>query len=283
MLHKYYSLGALLLLLPSLLFASISYQSTHHKNIRYPHVTTTKKAAQSSIVNQYHRYIGFTGGADVSRMNQYNPMMTYNAGTLTDAYPLNNRQATSGFIGLNAGYEFYLNRTLLPRIALGIGVYGAPGSYKYTGKLVETPADDESLALYNYKFHVAGFRTMLEAQLTWSIERFLPFIQAGIGSAWNRLYAYAESPINTMNYVVLSPFQSQMNQSFAYQLGAGVGYEFNLKKTSSRIKSERVLLGYRYVNEGEVSFGTRGQSYPYKLNFGNLTANEWYLSYVHSF
>lgn len=62
-----------------------------------------------------------------------------------------------------------------------------------------------------------------------------------------------------------------------------MGYAFNFKKSISDYQHERILLGYRYVNLGDASFGTRGEVYPYRLDMGNLTTNEIYLIFMHLF
>ena len=115
------------------------------------------------------------------------------------------------------------------------------------------------------------------------MEQFVPFINIGIGSAWNRLNGYKESPVDSTGYVALPPFQSHTNSNFAYQVGLGVGYAFNFDRYEADYQHERISLGYRYVNLGDASFGTRGAVYPYSLDTGRLISNEAYLTYTHLF
>jgi opacity protein-like surface antigen len=229
-----------------------------------------------------HIYLGGTIGASVAEVGNSNPRINYYDGFLTDAYPIHRSHATTAIIGLNGGYEF-VGEGLTPAIALGLGIYGTPGEYDYKGQLVETAEGDPSSTLYNYKYNINSTRLMLEAQFTWMLERFEPFINIGVGSAWNRISGYKESPVDSTGYVPLPPFQSRTNTNFAYQVGLGVGYAFNFSRCMSNYQHERISLGYRYVNLGDASFGTRGVVYPYSLDTGRLTSNEVYLTYTHLF
>jgi opacity protein-like surface antigen len=235
----------------------------------------------STFATHGHTYLGGTIGASKAIMGNSNPTITYYDGNLTDAYPVHGRQASTAIIGINGGYEF-VGAGYMPAIALGLGIYGMPGDYDYKGQLIETAIGDPSSMLYNYKYHVNSTRLMFETQFTWLFEKIAPFINIGFGPAWNRLSGYTESPVDSTAYVALPPFQSRTNTNFAYQLGLGVGYAFNFKRGVSE-NHDRISLGYRYVNLGNTSFGTRGAVYPYNLDTGKLTSNEVYLSYTHLF
>lgn len=229
-----------------------------------------------------HPYLGGTIGASIAENGNNNPQINYYDGFLTDAYPINGSHPTTSSIGVNGGYEFAGER-FLPAIALGLGVYGTPGEYDYKGQLIETTLGDSGSTLYDYKFHIKSMRLMVEAQFTWILEQFAPFVAIGAGTAWNRLSGYTESPIDSTGYVALPPFQSRTNTHFTYQIGLGVGYAFNFARSRSGYQHERISLGYRYVNLGNASFGTRGAVYPYRLSMGRLTTNEIYLIYTHLF
>ncbi|MHB1222304.1 MAG: outer membrane protein [Gammaproteobacteria bacterium] len=229
-----------------------------------------------------HLYLGGTIGASRAEVGNSNPQINYYDGFLTDVYPIRENHITTAILGLNGGYEF-VGTGYAPAIAVGLGIYGTPRDYDYKGQLIETALGDPSSALYNYKFHVNSVRVMAEAQFTWMLNKFIPFINIGIGPARNRLSGYTESPVDSTGYVALPPFQSHTNTNLAYQVGLGVGYAFNFKKCISDYQHERILLGYRYVNLGNASFGTRGVVYPYRLDMDRLTTNEVYLTYIHLF
>ena len=125
---------------------------------------------------------------------------------------------------------------------------------------------------------------MAETKLTWTLPNQLaPFAEVGIGSAWNQTTHYSETPIANSGYIALPGFQSHTNVNFAYQLGAGIGYAFNLSQENTRFQHERVMLGYRYVNLGNANFGSRNSDYPYAFTPGKLTTNDIYLGLIHLF
>jgi hypothetical protein len=235
----------------------------------------------SAFATHGHIYLGGTLSDSAATIGNGNPTIQYDDGNSTDAYPIHGRHANKVIIGVNGGYEF-VGAGPMPVIALGLGIYGTPTDYDYKGQLIATTVGDPSSTLYNYKYHVNSTRLMFEAQFTWLLEKLAPFINVGLGPAWNRLSGYTESPVDSTGYVALPPFQSRINTNFAYQVGFGVGYAFNFRRSVSG-SPDRISLGYRYVNLGNTSLGTRGAVYPYNLDTGRLTHNEVYLSYTHLF
>jgi opacity protein-like surface antigen len=230
-----------------------------------------------------HIFLGGTIGASEAIIGNNNPTIRYYDGNLTDAYPLHAKHTNTATIGVNSGYAFE-GDGLIPAIALSLGFYGTPGDYDYQGQLIETAIGDPSSTLYNYQYHVNSTRLIFEAQFAWTLlEKFAPFINMGIGPAWNRLGDYKENPVDSTGYVALPPFQSHNNTNFAYQIGLGIGYSFNFDRHVADYQHERISLGYRYVNLGNTSFGTRGTVYPYSLDIGRLISNEAYLTYTHLF
>lgn len=239
-------------------------------------ISTSVFAAESQI------FLGGTLGSSNATVGNSNPTIHYDNNNLMDAYPVNGRNATTAIISVNGGYEF-AGTNHRPAIALGLGVYDTPGKYVYKGQLIEAAIGDPGSVIDNYKYNINSSRLMLETQFTWTLNKFLPFINAGIGSAWNRLSNYSESPADGIGYVAVPPFQSHTNINFAWQIGFGAGYAFNFINHTPGGLHERIYLGYRYVDSGNTSFGTRGAVYPYKLNVGKLISNEVYLGYTHLF
>jgi opacity protein-like surface antigen len=227
-----------------------------------------------------HYYLSGSAGFSRAQMEESTPEINYYFGQLLDAYPLNNDHSTSGVFSLNGGYEFE-GAGLMPAIALGVGIYET-GRYHFDGQLIETALGSFPTPLYNYKYHLNTTRLMAEAQLSWACGNWIPFINGGIGAAWNHLSKYSESAVSNTGFVVFPPFRSQTNTNFAYHVGAGLSYAYNLFN-SDDFKHERIALGYRYTGLGNASFGTRGNMYPYELNMNDLSANELYISYTYLF
>jgi opacity protein-like surface antigen len=229
-----------------------------------------------------HIYLAGSAGASWANFENSNPKIHYYDGLLSDAYPVDKNHETAAVFSVNGGYEFE-GSCLIPAIALGLGLYGTD-NYEYEGQLIETAAGGSSSTLYNYKFNLKSQRLMAEAQFTWLFaNKLAPFINVGVGSAWNRMSDYTETSVNSTGYVTLPSFESHTNTNFAYQVGLGMGYAFNFSKDQSHYQHERISFGYRYVNLGDASFDTRGVDYPYNLDFGHIETNEIYLSYTHLF
>lgn len=227
-------------------------------------------------------YSGVSLAASFARMNQ-TPEIAYLSGALiTDVYPLKHKQDNAPELGLNLGYEFSGNRWQ-PSFAFGLGVYTNLHHYTYQGWLVETAEGDPSSTLYTYKYHVNSTRLMAEMQLSWDNLWVSPFVNVGVGPAWNRLSDYQEMADTNNGYPPLLPFADHSNVNFSYQVGCGVSKSFHLIHAPTNMLHERISVGYRYINLDSTSFKTRGSAYPYPLHTGTLQANQVYLGYTHLF
>ena len=230
-----------------------------------------------------HYYVGGSAGYSRGMISNRDPQIQYANGTLTDAYPSRNIQANTLIGSLNGGYEFG-GTGKVPSVALGLGVYVNPTRYLFRGQLIETPLNDASNLLYNYKYTINTTRVMAEAQFTWLIGNVTPFLNVGLGTSFNHIASYSESVATSDGYVPLPPYQSHTNTNFVYQVGCGIGYAFDYTYDSDiDYLRERVSIGYLYANLGSTSLGTRGSVYPYSINAGNFETNNIYISYTHMF
>jgi opacity protein-like surface antigen len=229
-----------------------------------------------------HYYLGASIAASFAQLGTHTPQISYLSGAvITDSYPLSKSGASSAVIGVNGGFEFNSINSK-PAVALGLGVYTTPGNYKYSGQLIEAVEESGSTVLYNYSYNVSSSRLMAEMQLTWKLmDAVYPFINLGVGPAWNRMSGYTETVATSDGIVALPPFLNNTQNKFAYQAGLGMSIAFNCKADKTDVPHERISLGYRYANLGGTSFGSRGMQYPYALNTGTLSTNEVYLGYTH--
>lgn len=226
----------------------------------------------------YHDwYLGGSVGGSVGKTGDDNPTIMYSG--ITDEYPTNSNSSTSVLLSLNGGYEYLFPKQGVS-IAAGLGFYYA-GAYKYKGNLIETASGGTPTQLYNYSYDVKSYRLMLEGQVNWIFGNIAPFVNAGIGPAWNEARGYKEIPDSGSIYDPLDRFDNNTITSLAFQIGFGISYLFNFGDNFSPLQSERLSLGYRYVQLGKVEFATRQSSYPYKLDTGTFRANEAYLLYTH--
>lgn len=229
-------------------------------------------------------YLGGSLAASFAHLGHRSPQISYFSGTIiTDDYPLRSNNQESTVYGAAAGYEFEGNGAMKPAIALGLGVYGNLGDYQFKGQVIETANGDPASTLYSYRFNAVSTRLMGEIQLNWKLSQFMPFLNFGLGSAWNSFTSYHEGKGNGMGYPPLLPFRSHMNHNVAYQAGCGISSTIQLSQNKSSMGQDRIAVGYRYVNLGQTTFGTRGSAYPFKLNTGLLETNEVFVAYTHLF
>lgn len=226
-------------------------------------------------------YVGGTIATSSTQISNNHPSINYYDGNLTDDYPVHGSRSNQALFGINAGYEFTGN-SIIPAVALGLGIYSSP-RHTYHGRVVETALGDPSFALYANKFHIDTARMMVETQFNWAYRSILPYINLGVGLVWNHVQGYQETSLDNIGYVPLPAFRSKTLTHFAYQIGIGIGYDFQFLNDPFPCQRERISLGYRFVDLGRVSFGTRGSDYPYRLNLGRLSAQEFYLIYAHYF
>lgn len=229
-----------------------------------------------------HFYAGVSVGPSYAKLGNNNPKISYESGSLiTDAYPLSSNRSLSVTMSVNGGYEF-MGAHWKPSTALGLGVYFNPQDYHYSGRVIETAAGSASSTLYNYHYKMNSTRAIAEMQLTWILAYVSPFINFGIGAAWNKADSYRETAVSSTGYSPVPFFHSRTNLNFAYQVGLGISAAFNFVSKSDFLR-ERVSVGYRYVGSGKTSFGTRGFTYPHRLHTGSLTSDDVYFNYTHLF
>ena len=220
-----------------------------------------------------HPYIGMSLGASFGTLSHDTPTITYADGTITDSYPLSDTTGVAPVASVNGGYEF-AGRHWIPAIALGLGAYTTTTGYDYDGDVSEAVEGIPSFELFDYSYSINSTRLMVESQFTWDIKSWLPFIDVGLGYAWNRTTHYHETSEPGIAPPAAPPFHSQTQANFAYQVGFGLAKAFN---------DNRVFIGYRFVSLGQTSFGTRGVTYPYELKTGELNTNDIYVGYTHLF
>lgn len=236
-----------------------------------------------SLSAQGHLYVGGAIAANFAQFSHNAPEISYFSGTkITDDYPLASTHPEATVLSGTIGYEFRGSHWK-PAVALGLGVYGNLADYTFKGSVTETAAEDPGTRLYKYNYHLTSMRLMAEMQLNWTLTQLSPFVNFGLGSAWSNLTGYNETAINPVGYPPLLPFRSQNTLNVAFQIGCGVSTSFNVANSHSDFLHERISVGYRYVNLGSTSFGTRGPQYPFKLNPGLLQTNEIYFGYTHLF
>lgn len=254
--------------------------------------------AMPALALDGHWYAGAGYGKGLATLGNSNPEVTYYYGYLTDAYPLTNSQTSAGVANVSGGYEWPAMRSGWPAIAVGVGLYTTPKSYNYQGQVNETALGSESKDYYDYQFQLSSTRLMVETTFTWTVaQQWRPYGELGIGVALNTVSDYSESVAssNTHGYVTTPPFESKTTSNVAYQVGVGLGYDFNFDDINTfdadsdyvadSFQHERLKIGYRWVDSGSASTGTRSiDPYnSYNIDLGTVKTQELYISFTHYF
>lgn len=240
----------------------------------------------SCIVSAFaegHIFVEGDYGQSRASLSNSNPQITYDSGYLTDSYPLHDNHQSTEMASLQAGYEFLANKKI-PAIALGLGFYSTPNVYSYSGQVIETPLNGSSLPLYTYRFNMRSSRLMAQTKFTWQLAKpIASFVELGAGEAWTHLGSYHEWPSASNGYSPLAPFQPRTDGQFAYQVGAGLAYTFNFDRKDTTYQHERIALGYRFADLGNIEFKSRNVNYPYPLKLGEYYSREMYVGWMHLF
>lgn len=247
---------------------------------------TSSVTLTASATGNY--YLGVEYGQSAAKLSDSNQAITYPAkfGSVTDTYTLDKVSSSNGLVSLKGGYEF-AGAQWRPAIAIGLGFYTTPTPYKYVGSVDEATSGGSPEKDYTYQFKLNSTSLLAETKFTWSLpHHVMPYVELGFGSAFNNLSGYTETATSASSYVTQPGFKSKNNTNFAYQMGLGVAYAFNVKPfngNSDVFQHERVALGYRVANLGSANFNTRSADYPYALKLGKLTTSEIYLNFSHLF
>lgn len=234
----------------------------------------------TSFAENGHIYLGASIAASLAQLGLNNKQVSYYSnGLVTDNYRFNKSSAFASFIDVNGGYEYSLNSIFA--LGFGLGFYNTLGSYGFSGWLIETTAANTSTALYDYAYYIKSSRLMAEMQFICRItEQLYPYLNAGIGSAWNRMNSRANQVASTNGFFSSPALQKDNQAQFAYQLGLGLTFAFDLFSHGADLPQDHLSLGYRYANLGHASWGFFGGKY---FQTGNLSTNEVYLGYAHLF
>lgn len=224
-----------------------------------------------------HPYLGIIAGASLSKIG-----VQQKGGAVANVYnqwlPSNGRRG-AGLFGLNSGYEFALDKTVL--LAFGLGLYQTT-DYRATGdvwSIDESTGTNTHMAKYEYKLY--STRLMAETQFAVELDfknaKLIPFISLGIGSSLNSARSYEETLTDPT--FTASGFKPNLKPSFAYQFGAGIACPFNSDH-------DRLFAAYRFADLGQAHF-KKADNAPatanMQLDTGKIRAHEVFVGYTHLF
>lgn len=120
-----------------------------------------------------------------------------------------------------------------------------------------------------YQYYISSRRVLLESKLLYTLgTRFHPYVDVGVGEAFNESHDYTELTYTGSATPMGEPFANHTNDSFTYVAGFGVDMDAG--------KWVRLGIGYRYVDLGKASLGTSPlQADTVTLQKSTLTSNEF--------
>lgn len=181
-----------------------------------------------------------------------------------NTYAGNNTNNTELFGGAFLGAEFNSHSKWVSQ--LGIGYY-QNGAFQTRGNVDQF--GNPSFNDVGYNYDVISHRLLVETKLLYAIKKiFHPYIDIGIGEAFNNASDYTEYALNTSGIPTAAPFGNHSTNSFTYLAGVGVDVDMN--------KYVRIGFGYRYAGLGNASLSTSTQQIDSTtLKNNHITSNEY--------
>lgn len=153
-----------------------------------------------------------------------------------------------GFAGVFLGVEH-----LLPLVPNPVFFVQAGAEYNYFGNvninglnIVGIEPETSTTYNYNYNLQTQQILGMIKLFAT-THEQFHPYVEVGIGAAFNTAKQYNATPTETGSLNLTPSYSNKTNTQFSYGLGLGMDFQVNT--------NIRVGLGYRHSNFGSASLG----------------------------
>ncbi len=179
-----------------------------------------------------------------------------------NTYQSTNSQDTQFLGGIFLGAEFNLNSLWNWQWGLS---YFQNSALEAKGQVVQFGSPN-----LNYAYDITSRRILAETKLLYTFRQiFHPYLNAGVGEAFNRANNYIEYPIDDGAGVPMSqPFSGNSTHCFTYAAGLGIDID-----ATNRI---RFGFGYRYADLGKAELGTTPlQIDTSTIKNNNLTSNEF--------
>lgn len=198
--------------------------------------------------NQINVFV--SGGANFSKLN--NSRLLEMNEVVTNAYETKRQTHSRSFWAVGVNHTFEHPSLPYNQLSLGLaGYFFQLGTVQGT----EYPFINEGLFdSLDYGFHAKSTALMVEAKALYSRYALKPYALLGIGPAWNKLYAYRETPSDpALSASPDLPFSNHSQHVFSYELGAGLQYL--IKDDTQRHMQYHASAGYQYFNLDKGALG----------------------------
>lgn len=177
----------------------------------------------------------------------FHSTMTVNNGSGFPA-PLNNdvystSKKTAATVDLATGYRWSRQQTWLPVLSAGL-TYQHLFSNEINGTITQYALPQ--FANYQYTWAVESEVLAIFARANLSqYQRFLPYLEGSIGSAWTTASHYRETAVSGVTPRVSPMFRRHTATEFTYSLGAGIDV----------VLTEKIMLslGYEFRDWGSLT------------------------------
>ncbi len=208
-------------------------------------------------------------GVDSASFTQNNPTINFPS-SIFNTYVSTNSSDGKFLGGLFLGAEFNVKQNVFWQ--LGVSYY-QNYAFQPSGDIYQfgSSAMDNSA----YQYSLTSRRVLGETKLLCTVKSiFHPYVDVGLGEAFNTSSSYAEYPYYFSGGAAVvpmsPPFANKTVDNFTYMAGLGVDIDAS--------KHMRIGLGYRYVDLGKSSLGTTPiEVGTTTLQNSALTSNEFLL------
>lgn len=198
---------------------------------------------------KHHQNSWFVGlGVGAQQFNTDNPMMIKNGST----YPTPNNYDqfwtttnAAAVVAAEAGYRRQTNQQWFPAYAASL-YYNHLFSTNIGNQITQYSIPEFKNYIYDWKVSSDVLLALAKLNL-FNYEQFSPFIQVGIGAAFNHASDYSEAALPNVTQRISPAFTDNTNSAFAYALGIGVDWSINAHFALS--------VGYQFQDMGTVYSG----------------------------
>lgn len=221
---------------------AISKQLQPHRPLRKK-AAITKPTVQLSPIHTpkktNHWYLG--SGVGAQQLNMDNPILVSNISTPNRYWTQTNAELV---VSGELGHEWSIENKWIS--ALDIGFYYNHLFPTDIGDRISVGNTKTRNYIYNWKLSSDVFLALGRVNLL-KFEKFIPFVEGGIGSSLNHSTQYSEAPLPHIVQRENPLFKNYTNHVFAYAIGAGIGWTFDPHFNLS--------IAYQFQNLGHVNSG----------------------------
>lgn len=207
---------------------------------------TIKPFEKDAMLNAHPWFVGIGVGAQ--QLNTEDPMMVKNG----SIYPTPNNfdqfwttTDAQAVVAAEAGYRWQPNQQWFPSYSASL-YYNHLFSTNIGNHITQYSIPEFRNYIYNWTVSSDVLLALAKLNL-FNYEQFSPFVQGGIGVAFNHASNFNEAALPGVTQRISPAFADNTNCAFAYALGIGIDWSINTRFILS--------LGYQFQDMGNVYSG----------------------------